>query len=104
MIRMSKHTTRCLVMLVGVILCIATADAQTAKPSRSPPEPVELTGPPKQSPPPPSPAQRRILESGVLTSFQPEKPETIAPTLRTLNELIAEYPEADLYFMRALVG
>ena len=93
---------------VALALCLATAHAQTTKPAaRLPPrfsDPIELSGPPKATPSPPSAARRRFAESGVLKAFDPKKPETIAPTLRALNEFLKEDAHADFYLLRAVVG
>jgi tetratricopeptide (TPR) repeat protein len=92
----------------AVALCLATVHAQTAKPAVRSQfrviDPGELSGPPKPLPSQPSSAQRRFAESDVFRALDPKKPETIAPALSALNDLLKEEPNSDMYFMRALVG
>jgi tetratricopeptide (TPR) repeat protein len=90
---------------LAIALCLSTLFAQNSKRSASQPtvssDPPELTGPPKVPPSPPSAAIRRFFESGRLQGADPKKPETLAPAIRAVSELLAQEPSADFYFLRA---
>ena len=108
---MQRITVLVLWMQFGAVSIIRPAQARTVgqevqsmrpESPRQIVEPAELTGPAKPTPPPPTAAMRRFVESKAIQAADPKDAKTLAPALRELDALIqAEPRNSDFYLLRA---